>query len=396
MLFLLHYLRGTFSPLRLFEYVTFRAAGAFLTAFLLVALLLPLFLPFFRKHLTQKSERLDSANGGPVGDPAAPPKTRPPLMGGLLIVGAVIVTTVLWGIVWERMLAVFLLVLVVLTLLGMADDIIKVKYLRRERDGVTERTKLIVQTLVTVLAVYLLYKTRGSVSMQVFFPFSKQPFHFSPEGEMILLKLPYMTGAITQFAIQWMPLCLLVMLGFNAFVVTGVSNGVNLTDGKDGLAPGCLVFAALAFAGVAYLYSHQVFADYLDVPHSPRAGEVTVYACAIAGACLGFLWHNASPASIYMGDTGSLALGGALGMIGVLLGQQLLLPIIGFIFFVEALSVLLQRWSYRLRHGKRIFLMAPIHHHFEKLGVPDNKITVRFWIVAGLAALIGVATLKMH
>ena len=378
---------SSFGPLRLFDYVTFRAGGAFLTAFLLVALAIPPLLPFFRAHCIQKSARTDDA-------PQKKPTT--PLMGGVIIIAGIVISTVLWGDITERALIVFLLATVGLTALGMADDIIKTRYLRTERDGVKERTKLIVQAIVAVFAIYALYKTHGAVTMKVYCPLSKQPFQFLPGPESIAVWLPFMKAPLTTLPLPVMPICLLIMLGFNYAVLAGTSNGVNLTDGKDGLAAGCMVFASLAFAAVAYMHGHKAFADYLNIPYIPQAGEVGIYACAIAGACLGFLWQNCAPATIIMGDTGSLALGGALSLVAIMLGQQLLLPIIGFIFFVEALSVWLQRTSYRWRNGKRIFLMAPIHHHFEKKGVPDPKLTIRFWIVAGLCALIGLATLKLR
>lgn len=387
MLYLLADWSSHFGPLRLFDYVTFRAAGAFLTAFLLVALAIPPLLPFFRKHCVQKSARTDDA-------PQQKPTT--PLMGGVIIIAGIIISTLFWGKLPERTLFVFIIATLGLMALGMVDDIIKTRYLRSEKDGVKERTKLIIQAIVAVFAIYALYKTHGAITMQVHCPFSRQPFQFLPGAENIAVWVPFMKEPLCYLPLPLMPLCLIIMLGFNYAVLAGTSNGVNLTDGKDGLAAGCMVFAAMAFAAVAYLHSHKIFADYLNIPYVPQAGEVGVYACAIAGACLGFLWHNCAPAPIYMGDTGSLALGGALSLVAIMLGQQLLLLIIGFIFVVESLSVLLQRLSYRYRNGKRIFLMAPIHHHYEKKGVPDPKLTIRFWIVAGLCALIALATLKMR
>lgn len=387
MLYLLADWSSHFGPLRLFDYVTFRAGGAFLTAFFLVVLAIPPLLPFFRKHCIQKSARTDDA-------PQQKPST--PLMGGVVIIAGIVLSTLFWGKLPERTLIVFLIATLALMFLGMADDIIKTRYLRSEKDGVKERTKLIVQAVVAIFAIYALYKTQGAVTMQVHFPLSRQPFQFLPGTENIAVWIPFMKAPLCYLPLEVMPVCLLIMLGFNYAVLAGTSNGVNLTDGKDGLAAGCMVFAALAFAAVAYLHSHTVFADYLKIPYIPQAGEVGVYACAIAGACLGFLWHNCAPAPIYMGDTGSLALGGALSLVAIMLGQQLLLIIIGFVFVLESVSVILQRASYRYRHGKRIFLMAPIHHHFEKKGVPDPKLTIRFWILAGLCALIGLATLKLR
>ena len=386
MYYYLNSLASDWGPFRLFNYITFRAGGAFIMAFLIVLLAIPVFLPFFQAHCVQMSPRMDDQ----------PEKPRTPLMGGIIMISAIVISTMLWSRITERTLIIFVLSTLALGILGMIDDIIKTKYLRSERDGVRERTKMIVQAVVTVIALYLLYKTSGTVTMQVYFPFSRQPFQFYPGEESIAVLVPFTYSPLFFLPLWFMPVCLLIMLGFNYLVVAGTSNGVNLTDGKDGLAAGCMFIAALAFAVVAYLNGHMVFANYLGIPYVPQAGEIGVFACAIAGACLGFLWHNTAPASIYMGDTGSLALGGALAMIAIMLGQQLLLPVIGFVFFVETLSVWLQRTSYKLRHGKRIFLRAPIHHHFELKGVPDNKIVMGFWILAILAAMIGLATLKLR
>ena len=386
MLYYLSSLESVWGPFRLFHYITFRAGGAFITAFLFVLFVIPPFLPFFREHCIQKSPRMD--------DQAEKPKT--PLMGGVFIVAAIVVAALLWGRITERTLIIFVLTTIALAILGMEDDIIKTRYLRSERDGVKERTKMIVQAAVSVVALYLLYKTSGTVTMKVYFPFSPQPFQFLPGSESVSVMVPYRTSLLFSMPLWTMPICLLIMLGFNYGVLAGTSNGVNLTDGKDGLAAGCMFIAALAFSVIAYLNGHSVFAEYLGIPYVPQAGEIGIFACAIAGACLGFLRHNSYPASIIMCDTGSLALGGALAMIAIMLGQQLLLPIIGFVFLLETVSVALQRISFKLRHGKRIFLRAPIHHHFELKGIPDNKIIMGFWIVATLCAMIGLATLKLR
>ena len=387
MLFFLSSLESAWGPFRLFHYTTFRAGGAFLTAFVFVLFSIPPCLPFFRNHCVQLSPRMDDA---------VVQKPQTPLMGGVFVVVAITLAAVMWGRITERTLVIFLLATIALGILGMIDDIIKTKYLRTERDGVKERTKLVVQTAVAVIAVYLLYKTHGTVTMKVFFPFTRQPFQFLPGKEAIDIMIPYSSHPITSVPLWAMPGCLLLMLLFNCFVLAGTSNGVNLTDGKDGLAPGCMFIASLTFGIVAYVSGHSVFAEYLGIPYVPQAGEIGIFACAIAGACLGFLWHNSYPASIIMGDTGSLALGGALAMIAIMLGQQLLLLPVGIVFLVETLSVWLQRKSYRWRHGKRIFRRTPIHHHFELMGIPDNKIIMGFWIVAILGALIGLATLKLR
>ena len=385
MLYYLHNFSEFFGPLRLFEYITFRAGGAFITAFLLTVFAIPPLLPFFRKHCIQKSARTEDGE-----------KPHKPLMGGVIIIASVLISTLLWGVTADRKLIVFLLATLALAILGFADDFIKLKYLRQERDGIKERTKVIMQALISILAIYVLYKTHGTVTMKIFLPCFKQSFLFVPGSENIAVMTPFSSSAWFALPLFFMPICLLFMLGLNYGVIFCASNGVNLTDGKDGLASGCMIFASLAFALIAYLSGHKIFAEYLNIPYIPGAGEVGIYACAIAGACTGFLWHNCEPASLIMGDTGSLALGGALSLISIMLGQQILLFMIGFVFMTELASSFLQRFVYRHFSGKRIFLMAPIHHHYEKQGIPDSKIIVRFWIVAMICALLGLGLLKLR
>ena len=385
MLYCLHDLSSIFGPFRLFEYITFRAGGAFFTAFALTVFAIPPLLPFLRKHCIQRSARTD--DGG---------KPHKPLMGGIVIIASVLLSSLLWGMVADRKLIVFLLATLALGILGFADDFIKLKYLRQERDGVKERTKVVIQALVSILAVYALYKTHGTVTMKIFLPCFKQPFQFVPGAENIAVMTPFSARPWFVLPLFLMPVCLLFMLGLNYGVIFCASNGVNLTDGKDGLASGCMIFASLAFALTAYLSGHRIFADYLNIPYVPGAGEVGIFACAAAGACTGFLWHNCEPASLIMGDTGSLALGGALALTAIMLGQQLLLFIIGFVFIAELASSFIQRFVYRHFGGRRFFLMAPLHHHFEKQGMPDSRIVVRFWIAAVLCALLGLASLKLR
>ena len=385
MLYYLHNLSDWFGPLRLFEYISFRAGGAFFTAFLLTVFAIPPLLPFFKTHCIQKSSRID-------GD------TRPkkPLMGGVVIIGAVVISALLWGMIPDRKLIVFILATLALAALGFVDDFIKLKYLRQERDGVKRNTKIVVQAIISVAAIYALYKTQGTVTMKIFLPCFKQPFQFVPGSESIAVMTPFSSEAWFTIPLFIMPLCLIFMLLLNFGVLFCASNGVNLTDGKDGLASGCMIFATLAFAVISYLSGHRIFAEYLNIPFVPGAGEVGIYACAIAGACMGFLWHNCEPAKLIMGDTGSLALGGALSLIAIMLGEQILLFIIGGVFIIELASSLIQQTYFRHTGGKRIFLMAPLHHHYEKKGIPDSRITIRFWIIAILFALIGLATLKIR
>ena len=385
MLYYLHNFSEWFGPLRVFEYISLRAGGAFFTAFLLAVLFIPPLLPFYKKHCVQKTPRKD-------GDE----KPHKPLMGGVIIIAAVVISAVLWGMITDRKLIVFIAATLALALLGFTDDFIKLKFTRQERDGVKERTKVIMQCVVALGAIYALYKMQGTVTMKIFLPFFKQPFQFLTENSTIAVMTPFSTEAWFCMPDFTMPLCLIFMLFLNFGALFCASNGVNLTDGKDGLAAGCMIFAALAFAIISYLSGHKLFAEYLNIPFVPGAGEVGIYACAIAGACTGFLWHNCEPASLIMGDTGSLALGGALSLIAIMLGQQILLFIIGGVFIVELASSFIQRKYYRMTGGKRFFLMSPLHHHYEKKGMRDSKIVIRFWIFAVLCALIGLATLKIR
>ena len=385
MLYYLHNFSDWFGPFRLFEYISFRAGGAFFTAFLLTVFAIPPLLPFVKTPCIQKSARPD--------DDTRPKK---PLMGGVVIIGAVVISALLWGMIADRKLIVFILATQALAALGFVDDFIKLKYLRQERDGVKRNTKIFFQALISVIAIYALYKTHGTVTMKIFLPCFKQAFQFVPGSENIAVMTPCSSEAWFSMPLFIMPLCLIFMLFLNFGVLFCASNGVNLTDGKDGLASGCMIFAALAFAVISYLSGHRIFAEYLNIPFVPGAGEAGIYACAIAGACMGFLWHNCEPASLIMGDTGSLALGGALSLTAIMLGQQILLFIIGGVFIIELASSLIQQTYFRHTGGKRIFLMAPLHHHYEKKGIPDSRITIRFWIIAILFALIGLATLKIR
>lgn len=392
MLYYLEGLRSTFGPFRLFEYVTFRAGGALFTAMLLVLIfgkpvikLLKKFCVANWRYENLLSEQEDEEL-----------KKKTPTMGGLLIIFSIIVTTLLWGVM-NRMLIIFLCVLCSLCVLGFMDDFIKIRYKRDIRDGISGKAKMLVQFLIALLAAYFLYKTPEAVTMQIFVPFFKDPMIALPDmdAEKIYLMTPFSKNPLLTMGISWTIVFVGAMLLFNGLVVTGTSNAVNLTDGKDGLAAGCLTFCSLAFAVFAYMSSHAVFAKYLAIPYLPSAKEVCVFACAIAGASIGFLWYNCKPASVFMGDTGSLPLGGVIGLIAVLIGQQFLLPIVGFVFVMEAVSVMLQVSYYKMTK-KRIFLCAPIHHHFEKKGWTETQIVTRFWIIAGICAIIGLATLKLH
>ncbi len=364
-----------FSPLRVFRYVTFRTAFASLTALFLCLLIGPWLIARLRQFQIGQYIREE----GPVSHRS---KAGTPTMGGVLIIVAVIVPTLLWAnlanpLVWTAMLGMLLF-----GAIGFWDDLLKV---RRGRNlGLRGRTKFLLQCGAAGLigALLLVLRAAGVYSPAMNVPFFKQ-FRPSLLPEALL-------------AHPWTyPLAFVVFFFFLVLVVVGSSNAVNLTDGLDGLAIGLMVIASSAMTVLSYTSGHAVFARYLDLIWLPAAAELTVFCGALTGACLGFLWYNAHPAEIFMGDVGSLALGGCLGVLAVLIKQEILLLCVGGIFVLEALSVILQVASFKLR-GKRIFKMAPLHHHFEALGWQESKIIVRFWIAGLVMALFALTTLKLR
>ncbi len=355
-----------FGPLRLFQYVTFRAGGAFFTAIILSMLFGPYTIRALRRLQTVAPSRLKGLVPEEYLDSR---KDKVPSMGGVLIVLTIFLSTILWASSTNEMVWIFSGVLLLLGAVGFADDYAKVALKRR--DGIPGRLKLLLQIAVAVLAVYLLdlMPATGGLLREIYLPF---------------LKNPVLTG---------LPLLLAISLG--ALVVVSSSNAVNLTDGKDGLAAGCSIFCSLAYAVFAYMCGHRIFAGYLNIPFISGSSEVVVFAMAICGACIGFLWFNCHPASMFMGDTGSLALGGSIGLIAVLVRQELNLVVIGGVFVIEALSVIIQVASFKLT-GRRVFLCSPLHHHFERKGWTETQIVVRFWILAGIFAILGMAALKIR
>ena len=394
MLYLLANLRECFGPLRLFEYVTFRSGGALITSMLLVIFLGPWTIRRLKKFCVPKSARLEGLVAEQFVDHS---KDKTPTMGGLLIIFSIVFSTIFWGDLSNRMVLVFLLVLLPLTALGFYDDYIKVKYERSVRDGVSGKVKLLIQILVSFVALYIIYRMPDTMTTKFLIPFFKDPICLKPAGETIQFWLPpqLLPDPLFTFPASWAFLAVGLIFLANILLVTFFSNAVNLTDGKDGLAAGCTIFCVLSFAAVAYVHGHTVFAKYLSVPYIPELGEISVFASAMAGACIGFLWYNCKPAAVFMGDTGSLPLGGSIGLIAVLMGQQFLLIVIGFVFLMEGVSVMIQVASFRLT-GRRVFLCTPIHHHFEQKGWSETQIVIRFWIIAGICALIGLATLKLR
>jgi phospho-N-acetylmuramoyl-pentapeptide-transferase len=292
-------------------------------------------------------------------------------MGGLLIFGCVFLSTFLWAApnVW---VVVAMFVYTALTAVGFRDDYLKV--VRKSRDGISSGEKMLWQTLITLIALAVLL------------------WHPLSAHKIRELWLPFVKYPVWQFAGGFGVVALFVLM---FFWVVGFSNAINLTDGLDGLAIGCTVIAAGALAVLTYVSGHATFATYLELQRMPQIGELTIFCGAMVGSAIGFLWYNAHPAEVFMGDVGSLALGGAIGAVAVMIKQELLLPFIGGIFVVEALSVILQVGSYKLRK-KRIFKMAPIHHHFELLGWSESKVIVRFWIASLVFALFALTTLKLR
>jgi phospho-N-acetylmuramoyl-pentapeptide-transferase len=365
-----------FHPFRIFRYLTFRTAFASLTAMLIAMLIGPWVIQKLREFQIGQYVRDD-------GPQSHLKKSGTPTMGGVLIAIAILLPTILWSDPANP----FVWIVVVSTLafgaIGFADDYIKV--VQRRSLGLTARAKLLWQAIAAAaVAIALVVLDQfGKFSTQLTVPFVKQ---WRPD-------------------LQWHWLGLIPHLGFLAFlpfvifiiiVLVGSSNAVNLTDGLDGLAIGCTIIAAAALTVLTYVSGHVVFADYLELQRMPMVGELTVFCGSMVGASIGFLWYNAHPAEIFMGDVGSLALGGAISTVAVIIRQELLLPFIGGIFVIEAISVILQVGSYKLRNGKRIFKMAPLHHHFEQLGWSESKVIVRFWIGALVFALFALTTLKLR
>ena len=364
-----------FSPFRVFQYLTFRTAFASITALLICLLLGKWLIPRLKEFQIEQHIREE----GPASHQA---KAGTPTMGGILINAAIVIPTLLWADLNNALVWLVMLSTVSFGLIGFLDDYYKI--LGRNNQGLAGRTKLYLQILVSfVIGIALLLLTAyGAYSTNLMVPFFKT---FTPD----LLIHTLMENSFTY------PFAFAFFLLFVVLVIVGSSNAVNLTDGLDGLAVGCTIVAAGALTVLTYVTGHSVFAQYLELQYLPQVGEVTVFCGAMVGACLGFLWYNAHPAEIFMGDVGSLALGGAIGTVAVVVKQEILLLLIGGIFVAEALSVIMQVASFQL-YGKRIFRMAPLHHHFEMKGWSESKVIIRFWIAALVLALFSLSTLKLR
>ncbi len=361
MLYYLSLFTDDISFLNIFNYITFRTGGAIITSFVLSLIFGPSLIAKLRAFKVQQIER----EYGPASHLA---KNGTPTMGGLLILFTLLISVFFWARLDSPYVRLMLFTTVSLAFAGILDDYTKL--VKRNPEGIPSSVKLTIQLITAV----------GVVGYLAFNP---------PNGEYATsLIIPYVSKTFIDLSAFY--------LAFSMLIIVGASNATNLTDGLDGLASGCMVFAAITYAVFAYLAGNINFADYLKIIYVPGAGEISVFLGALVGACLGFLWFNAYPANVFMGDTSSLFLGGVLGTAALCVKQELLLPIAGGIFVLETVSVMLQMGYFKLTHGKRLFKMAPIHHHFELCGVPESKVIVRFWITGSMLMLLALASLKIR
>jgi phospho-N-acetylmuramoyl-pentapeptide-transferase len=355
---LLYPLHTTFIGFNVFRYITFRCICGAITAFLIMYVFGPAFIRAMKRLQIGQVVRDD----GPETHLA---KQGVPTMGGLLILVAISLSTLLWARLDSSLVWLLQFTTLFYGLIGAIDDYRKVS--RKNSKGLSARWKMVLQVAgASVVGLYILL-----------------PPGFDGHHSLHFMKNinPDLGWFYVIFAI---------------IVIVGASNAVNLTDGLDGLAAGPTIIAAAVYLVFSYLAGHLVLSQYLQIPYVPGSGELAIFCGAIVGACLGFLWYNAYPAQMFMGDVGSLALGGALGAVAIIIKQEFLLAIVGGIFVLEALSVIMQVGYFKMTHGRRIFLMAPFHHHFEKKGWHESKVVVRFWIVSVLLGLLAIATLKLR
>jgi phospho-N-acetylmuramoyl-pentapeptide-transferase len=374
--------------LNLFQYITFRAISAGLLAFILSLVIGP---RVIRRLISLKVNqpirtaaevhKLAELQGGKIGTPT---------MGGVLILGTVLVSTLVCARPLNPFVAVCACTMAACGLLGLCDDYKKVK--EKKSDGISSRKKLLWQMVIALIAASFIYfkpEISGFGASQASIVSGEAGFCLGKNNPIGIGAICFPLFKIPMVDLHWM------VIPFFALIIVGCSNAVNLTDGLDGLATGCTISSALAYALLAYLAGHYFMAvEYLVIPHNIYIGELAVFLMALVGAAFGFLWFNCHPAKMFMGDTGSLAIGGALGSAAICTKQELLLVIIGGIFVMEAMSVILQVGSFKLRK-KRIFKMSPIHHHFELLGWHENQVIIRFWILSIMFALFGLAILKI-
>jgi phospho-N-acetylmuramoyl-pentapeptide-transferase len=358
---LFSYLTDFVSGFNLFRYITTRTAAATITAILISLLLGSFFIRILKRFQIQEKIRKE-------GPQTHLEKEGTPTMGGLIILTAIVIPTILWADITNYFILMILMVTLWLGMIGYMDDYLKA--VKNQTKGMVGKKKLVGQILLGLTFGLILY----------FLP-PNSSFDGSTE-------IPFFKNYVLYLGILYIPFIILV--------ITGSSNAVNLTDGCDGLAIGLSGLCFAAFMGLAYVAGRSDFSNYLQIAYIPGSGELAIYCGAAVGAALGFLWFNSRPAEVFMGDTGALALGGALGAIAVLIKKELFLVIVGGVFVIEVLSVIIQVLSYKYRGGKRVFKMAPVHHHFELIGWAESKVVVRFWIIGALFALLTLSTLKIR
>ncbi len=350
----------TFSFLNVFKYLTVRTGLAMFTSMFVVFLIGTPFISFFSTKKILDPIREDGPSDHIIK------KVDTPTMGGALILTGLFSGTLLWGDLFNPYVWFLIFIVASFGLLGAYDDYKKIKF--KNSSGVSFKFKIIAQIIIAIIGILLLN-------------------YFSDHSELKNLHFPFFKNLIINLGWFFIP--------FSVFIIVGSSNAVNLTDGLDGLATVPVILVAACFAFISYVTGNIVFSNYLQIPYIVGVGEASIFCGSIIGACLGFLWFNAPPAKIFMGDTGSLALGGSLGAVGIITKHEIVLAITGGLFVLEAVSVIIQVVSFKLT-GKRVFKMAPIHHHFEKKGWEESTVVIRFWIISIILAMIGLATLKLR
>lgn len=360
LIYFTNFLEQYISGFAVFQYVTMRTILSVLTALIISFVIGPKVIAWLTRLKVGQSVRQDGPQTHLV-------KTGTPTMGGVMILFSVAISVLLWGDLTNHYLLIVTLTMLGFGVIGFIDDYMKVVY--KDPNGMRSRTKFLWQSIIGFMAAFSLY-------------------HLATVPAETQLLIPYMKDTFIELG-AWV-----IVLSY--LVIVGTSNAVNLTDGLDGLAIMPTVMISVALGVFAYLTGHAVFADYLNIPYIPGVQELTIFTAALAGAGLGFLWFNAHPAQVFMGDVGSLAIGAALGVVAVAVREELVLFIMGGIFVAETLSVILQVGSYKLRNGKRIFLMAPLHHHYEQKGWHESQVIIRFWIITIVLVLVGLASLKLR
>jgi len=349
-----------FTFLNVFKYITFRTGLSVFTSLFIVLIIGSPFIKYFSTKKILNPIRNDGPSDHIIK------KIGTPTMGGVIILCGLLTSVILWGDLKNIYLIFCLYIALTFGALGAYDDHIKIKF--NNSSGISSKFKLLIQIILSLIGISALT-------------------YFSDYSEISNLYFPFLKNLIINLGWFFIP--------FGVFVIVGSSNAVNLTDGLDGLATVPVMLVAACFAFISYVTGNIVFSDYLQIPYIEGTGEISIFCGAVIGSCLGFLWFNAPPAKIFMGDTGSLSLGGSLGAVGIITKHEIVLAITGGLFVLEAVSVMVQVISFKMT-GKRVFKMAPIHHHFEKKGWPESTVVIRFWIISIILAMIGLATLKLR